>query len=74
MFDRFIREGKRIIAADECRGMANLAVSGDDIKAIGLKGKAIGEALREMLSLVIDEKLPNDKKLLIEYAEQRWTE
>ena len=72
LYDELIKEGYRILAKNECRGFRNLAVSGTDLLRMGLEGKEIGTALNEILNLVIEEKLLNDKSEIIKYAQQRW--
>ena len=59
------------LASGSCFSLGQLAVKGNDLMAIGIKGKQIGEALDELLSQVIDEKLPNDKMVLIEYVKEK---
>lgn len=58
-----------IIRENSCMKLSQLAVNGSDLLAIGLSGRKIGEMLEKMLELVIDEKLPNEKEVLINYAE-----
>ncbi|MBQ1519152.1 MAG: polya polymerase, partial [Ruminococcus sp.] len=72
LFDRLMDEGRLLIENNECRSLRSLAVSGNDLMAIGLKGKDVGTALKELLTLVLEEKLPNIKDTLINYAKQRW--
>ena len=45
-----------------------LAVNGDDLQKIGLRGKQIGQMLSHLLSLVIEEKVPNCKDALLSIA------
>ena len=59
------------LASGNCFSLAQLAVKGNDLMAIGIQGKTIGETLNELLSQVIDEKLPNDKAVLIEYVKEK---
>ena len=59
------------LASGSCFSLGQLAVKGNDLTAIGIQGKQIGETLNELLSQVIDEKLPNDKMLLIEYVKEK---
>jgi len=51
----------------ECLSLKDLAVRGDDLIALGYRGVKIGERLRELLELVVDEKLPNDRDALLNY-------
>ena len=50
----------------------NLAVNGNDLIAIGFKqGPAIGSVLNDLLNLVIDEQILNEKAALLEVAAER---
>ena len=59
------------LASGSCFSLGQLAVKGNDLIELGIKGKQIGEVLNELLSQVIDEKLPNDKMILIEYVKEK---
>ena len=48
-----------------------LAVRGGDLLALGLSGPAVGETLEALLDAVIEERLPNDRAVLLEYARRR---
>ena len=60
-----------VLAGGACFSLGQLAVKGNDLTALGLKGPAVGVALKELLELVIDEKLPNDRGLLVEYVKEK---
>ena len=60
-----------VLESGECFSLKHLAVKGGDMLALGLEGPAVGEALRKLLDLVIDEKLPNDQGVLLEYAKEK---
>ena len=64
-FDEIEQLIKRIIAENSCLKIADLAVNGHDLMALGLQGKAIGETLDKLLGLVLDEKIPNEKAALL---------
>ena len=51
--------------------LSQLAVRGGDLTALGLRGPAVGELLRELLELVIEEKLPNDREMLMTYVREK---
>lgn len=53
-----------------CFSLKQLAVGGDDLVALGLAGKAVGEALRTLFALVVDDRLPNDRESLINYIKE----
>lgn len=53
-----------------CLSLKDLRINGDDLIRMGLKpGKRIGEILRYLLEEVIEERLPNERKALLEAAE-----
>lgn len=60
-----------VIAQGSCFSLGQLAVRGGDLTALGLQGPAVGEMLRELLEQVIEEKLPNDREILLTYAKER---
>jgi len=59
-----------VLQSGECFSLKQLAVRGGDLTALGLRGPRVGQTLNELLELVIDGKLPNDKGMLLEYAKQ----
>mgnify|MGYP002623905335 CR=1 FL=1 len=59
---------REIIAEQECFSLKDLAVNGNDIKALGFSGADIGKILNSLLELVIDEKCMNERGALIEKA------
>lgn len=59
-----------VLQSGECFSLRQLAVKGGDLTALGLRGPAVGEALGELLELVIDEKLPNERGILLEYVKE----
>ncbi|MBQ6838202.1 MAG: HD domain-containing protein [Clostridia bacterium] len=52
---------------NECCKIAQLAITGDDLKKKGLKGEDIGKALDTLLDAVIEGKLQNKKEDLLTY-------
>ena len=59
-----------ILNEKECFSLRDLAVNGTDMMALGLAGRDIGRALNACLTAVMEEKLPNERAALLEYAEQ----
>ncbi|MCR5121707.1 MAG: HD domain-containing protein [Ruminococcus sp.] len=59
-----------ILAEEPCLKLDRLAVRGEDMAALGLKGREIGQMLSDLLLLVVDERIPNEKQALIEAAER----
>jgi tRNA nucleotidyltransferase (CCA-adding enzyme) len=64
-----------IIAQKQCFTLKDLAVNGFDLRAIGYKtGVKLGEMLKELLNIVIENPTRNDKEQLIAYAKERLQE
>ena len=60
-----------IAAEHGCLRVKDLAVSGNDLLALGLKpGPAVGETLSRLLDLVLDEAIPNEKEALLAAAQK----
>ena len=59
------------ILSGNCFSLKQLAVKGGDISGLGIKGKAIGECLNTLLENVIEEKLPNDREVLLAYTKEK---
>ena len=66
--DDMAETAKDIIAEEQCFKVTDLAVSGNDMLALGLKGAEIGQTLRALLEAVIGEEADNDRESLIKYA------
>lgn len=60
------RQIEEIESSSLCLTISDLAVSGDDIKALGFRGKEIGTVLNKLLLLTLEEKIANKKEDLIE--------
>ena len=58
-----------VINRNECIGIKDLAVSGEDIVGLGLKGKYVGDMLDELLSMVIVDPELNKRERLISVAQ-----
>lgn len=57
---------KEILAENPCITLKDLSISGKDLINLGIpKGKKIGEILNILLQDVINEKIPNNKELLL---------
>ena len=69
-FPRIREEIRLILEENACLRLKDLAVNGRDLMQLGYEGKAIGEKLQELLSLVLDEKLPNEKDALLAFLRQ----
>lgn len=60
-----------VLRSGACFSLRQLAVKGGDLTALGLRGPAVGKALDELLELVIDGKLPNDRGILLEHIKEK---
>lgn len=54
-----------------CLKLTDLAVDGKDMISLGISGRQIGAMLQRLLDLVVDDKIENDRKVLMEYAKER---
>lgn len=59
------------LAAEDCFSLKQLAVKGGDLTALGLRGSVVGETLRTLLSLVINEDILNDRDILLDYVRRK---
>lgn len=71
VFDSFAETARQLIQADSCMSLKQLAVNGNDMTALGVKGRAVGECLGALLELVVDGVLPNESSALIGYAKEK---
>ena len=62
------RELRRILKSGECFSLRHLAVSGDDLLALGLRGRAVGEMLDFLLDYVMEYPDNNRRELLLALA------
>lgn len=69
-FDKLADTGREIIAGNECRSLVGLDINGSELVALGLKGAEIGEMQHKLLELVMEDELPNEKEILLKYAEK----
>jgi len=49
-----------VLADGVCYSVKDMAVNGRDLMALGARGKAVGECLNHLLSLLLSEELPNE--------------
>ena len=59
-----------LIRKKACFSLKDLAVDGNDVIALGITGKAVGEVLDFLLGEVLAERLPNEKAALVCAAEK----
>lgn len=58
----------KLLAADTCFSLRQLAVNGRDLAALGLSGPEIGRTLNKLLDQVVDGELPNERETLLDAA------
>ncbi len=66
--DEVKRIADGLIASNACFSLGQLAVNGRDMMELGLRGPAVGEMLRCLLDQVLEERLPNEKGILLAWA------
>ena len=55
-----------LVAGTDCGvTLRELAVNGNDLKALGLECRQIGDTLRALLEAVVEERLPNNREALL---------
>ena len=54
-----------ILEEDSCFSLKQLAINGNDVKALGFTGEAIGETLQWALEQVMNEQLSNEREILL---------
>jgi tRNA nucleotidyltransferase (CCA-adding enzyme) len=64
---------REMAATQPLRSLRELQVDGHQLTALGLKGRAIGEALRQLSQAVLDGCLVNEREALLQWVRQRLT-
>ncbi len=57
-----------LLAERPCFTLRDLAVNGTDLQTLGLRGPALGDALRQLLDAVMDGRVPNEKEALLNFV------
>ena len=57
-----------LLAEQPCFSLKDLAVNGNDLMPLGLRGPALGDALQRLLEAVMDGKVPNEKEALLDFV------
>ena len=61
----------RLVEGQACVRLPQMAISGRDLLALGVpQGPQIGALLETILQAVLEEKLPNEREALVEYAQE----
>ncbi len=64
-FSQLLQLVHEIRAENACLTLKDLAVNGHDLISLGFRGKEIGQQLNRLLSMVLDETIPNEKEALL---------
>ena len=65
---------EEIRSEDGCLSLKDLTVNGNDLIKIGFTGRSIGVMLNWLLDQVMEETLPNEREVLLAWAEKVWRE
>ena len=60
-----------VLQEDQCFSLKQMAIKGDDLTALGLSGKAVGDALEELLDQVVEGNLSNERDILLLYVKEK---
>ncbi len=66
--DSIRNQAKEILKYNECISIDQMDINGSQLADIGFNGKEIGKVLRQLLELIIEEKLENNRENLINCA------
>ena len=71
--EKFEKVIENFSVEDECFSLKHLKVNGNDLISMGIKpGKQMGEILNNLLSLVVDEQLLNERDELLKYIQNNY--
>lgn len=62
------KELRAVLKSGECFSLKHLAVTGDDLLSLGLKGPELGEMLKFLLEYVMEYPENNKREILLELA------
>ena len=70
--DKILEIAKKIIEEKDALSVKDLAIDGRDMQRLGFQGKAIGDILKEVLRLVSEEELKNDRESLLSFIKSNY--
>ncbi len=70
LVDSWRKTYEEILSSHDCLSLRDLAVNGKDLTALGMKGTAVGEVLKIMLSDVLETPSHNRKEYLLDFYEK----
>lgn len=70
-YNEIRKRAEDIISEQECFSLKNLEINGNDLKKLGYTGEEIGEKLKQLLDMVIEDNSLNKKEILLDIAKRR---
>jgi len=71
VFDRSEQIAAQLLEEASCLQIRDLAVNGQDLLALGIPaGPQIGSTLAQLLDMVLDERIPNERNALLTYLQK----
>lgn len=70
--DETLKIAKTIIEERDAFTLKDLAINGTDLNKLGYEGKEIGDILKTLLNLVIEEDIKNNKEDLLNYVKEHY--
>ncbi|MBR0385759.1 MAG: HDIG domain-containing protein [Erysipelotrichaceae bacterium] len=67
-FTAILQQAEEILSDNQAVRVSNLDINGYDLLDLGIEPVRIGGILKQLLELVIDDKLPNEKEALLGYV------
>lgn len=71
VFEEMLEQINTLLEEKTCFSLRDLAIRGQDVMALGLQGREIGQALRDCLEAVLEERLPNERDALLAFLQTR---
>ena len=71
-YNKILLIAEEIIKENECFSLKDLKVNGNDLINLGFKGKKIGDILDKILTLVLEEKIDNDKIEILDFIKRNF--
>ena len=72
IFDEALEVMEDILNEESCFSLKDLAVNGNDMLAMGIRGKAIGRALQMCMDAVLDETVTNNRQELLDMVKNKF--
>ena len=65
---RVARVYEQVMAEKPCLSRKELAINGEDLRELGIRGREMGDILESALLMVLDRPEMNDREVLLQYA------